>query len=171
MFRVINNLIDRCFFTITFIFGVQLPAFIMQYQHRLSGHLSEAKSHLAQFQTIADLHYQGDLSAMIMKYQANSEPSIVNTAEVISQLMQRVEYLHVQINAITNKVYTEQVFNFLLSGDKLIISDTLADFAMTIPLEQNALATGATIALLSLLMKELIVYLLHLFKQKSLRVN
>ena len=165
MFRVINNIIDRCFFTITFILGVQIPAFIIQYKHRLSGHLSEAKLHLVQFQTIADQHYQGDLSAMIMKYQTNSEPSIVNTAEIIKQLVLRVEFLELQLNAIINNAYIEQVFNFIVYADRTIIRDTLIDFSITIPLELNALATGAIIAIVGLLIKEVSSYIFKLFSK------
>jgi len=166
MFRVINNIIDRCFFTITFILGVQLPAFIIQYKHRLSGHLSEAKSHLVQFQTIADQHYQGDLLAMVMKYQANSEPSIVNTAEVINQLIFRVDYLQLQLDAIINNEYIEQIFNFIVHADRAIIRDTLIDFSLTIPLEVNAISTGAVIAIVGLLLKELSNALFKLLSKK-----
>lgn len=166
MFRVINNMIDRCFFTITFILGVQLPAFIIQYKHRVSGHLTEAESHLVQFQTIADQHYQGDLSAMIIKYQTNSEPSIVNTAELINQLISRVDYLQTQLNAVMNNVYTEQVVNFILHADKTIVRDTLIDFSLTIPLELNAIGTGAIIAMMSLLIKEISSYLFKLLSKK-----
>lgn len=102
MFRIINNIIDRCIFTVVFILGVQLPEFLIQYKQRLSGHLSEANLHLVQFQNIADQHYQGNLSAMVLKYQENSEPSIVNTAEIINQLISRVEYLQQQLNVVTN---------------------------------------------------------------------
>jgi hypothetical protein len=166
MFRVINNMIDRCFFTITFILGVQLPAFIIQYKHRVSGHLTEAESHLVQFQTIADQHYQGDLSAMIIKYQTNSEPSIVNTAELINQLISRVDYLQTQLNAVMNNVYTEQVVNFILHADRTIVRDTLIDFSLTIPLELNAIGTGAIIAMMSLLIKEISSYLFKLLSKK-----
>jgi|GEM_PF-760486 len=166
MFRVINNIIDRCFFTITFILGVQLPAFIIQYKHRLSGHLSEAKLHLVQFQTIADQHYQGDLSAMIMKYQTNSEPSIVNTAEIINQLVLRVEYLQHQLNVITNNSYIEQLSNFIIYADRAIIRDTLIDFSIVIPLEINALTTGITFAIAGLLIKEIFVYFIRFLSKK-----
>jgi hypothetical protein len=166
MLRVINNIIDRCFFTITFIIGVQLPAFIIQYKHRLSGHLSEAELHLVQFQSIADQHYQGDLSAMVLKYKANSEPSIVNTADIINQLVLRVDYLQAQLIAITNSPYIEQIFNFVVHADRGIIRDTLIDFSITIPLEVNALTTGAIIAIVGLLVKEIFVYFTKLLRNR-----
>jgi dUTPase len=166
MFRIINNIIDRCFFTITFIIGVQLPAFIIQYKHRLSGHLSESKLHLVQFQTIADQHYQGDLSAMVIKYQTNSEPSIVNTADIINQLIVRVNYLQEQLSAVTNNAYIDQIINIIINADKAIIRDTLIDFSIAIPLEVNALSTGVILAISALLMKEAFDYLLKGLKQK-----
>ncbi len=57
MLTLINNIIDRCFFTVTFILGVQLPEFMQQYQQRLGGHLAEAQSQLAQFEVIAQQHF------------------------------------------------------------------------------------------------------------------
>jgi len=166
MLRLFNNIIDRCFFTIVFILGVQLPEFIIQYKQRLSGHLSEAKLHLVQFQNIADQHYQGDLSAMIVKYQANSEPSIVNTADIISQLISRVDYLQQQLTLITSETYIHQILNIMLHADRVIIRNTLLDFSIAIPLEVNALATGAIIAITGVLTKELFSYLIHYLKKR-----
>jgi hypothetical protein len=145
---------------------VQLPGLIIQYKHRLSGHLSEAELHLVQFKTIADRHYQGDLSAMIIKYQANSELSIVNTAEIIMQLMSRVDYLQSQLSGLSKNAYIEQVYNFIIYADITIIKDTLTDFSITIPLAINALVTGAVIAIFSLLIKEIVGYLIRMISKK-----
>jgi hypothetical protein len=166
MLRIINNIIDRCFFTITFILGVQLPEFIIQYQHRLSGHLTEAKLHLLKFQTIADQHYQGDLSAMVMKYHENTESSIVSTANVINQLITRVDYLQQQLFTITESNYLEQVINTILYADRMIIRQTIIEFSMAIPLTLNALTTGAALAITGLLIKEVFSYSIRYFSKK-----
>jgi hypothetical protein len=166
MLRIIHNIIDRCFFTIVFILGVQLPEFIIQYKQRLSGHFTEAKLHLVQFQAIADQHYHGDLSAMIIKYKTNLEPSIMNTAEVINQLIHRVSYLQQQLNIVTNNDYMEQVFNIIFLADRAIIQNTLVDFSMAIPLEINALTTGVALAIISLLTKELLVHSIRYLSHK-----
>jgi len=166
MFRIINNIIDRCFFTVTFILGVQLPELIIQYQHRLSGHLTEANLHLLQFQTIADKHYQGDLSAMVMKYQANAEASIVSTADIINQLITRVDYLQHQLSTITESTYIEQVINTILHADKMIIRQTIMEFSMAIPLTVNALATGVIVAISGLLIKEIFTFFIRYISKK-----
>jgi hypothetical protein len=166
MFRIINNIIDRCFFTVTFILGVQLPELIIQYQHRLSGHLTEANLHLLQFQTIADKHYQGDLSAMVLKYQANTDPSIVSTADIINQLITRVDYLQHHLSTITESTYIEQVINTIMYADKLIIRQTIMEFSMAIPLTVNALTTGIVLAISGLLIKEIFTYFIRYISKK-----
>ena len=103
---------------------------------------------------------------MVMKYQTNSEPSIVNTADLITQLISRVDYLQLQLNALFNDVYTEQIINFMLNADRTIVRDTLIDFSLTIPLELNALSTGAIIAIVSLLIKEIFNAFFILIRKK-----
>jgi len=166
MFRIINNIIDRCFFTVTFILGVQLPELLIQYQHRLSGHLTEAKLHLLQFQTIADKHYQGDLSAMVVKYQENAEPSIVSTADVINQIITRVDYLQQQLTTIIESSYIEQIINTIMYADKMIMRQTIIEFSMAIPLSVNALSTGAVLAISGLIIKEFFTYLVRYINKK-----
>ncbi len=166
MFRIVNNIIERCFFTVAFILGVQLPELLIQYQHRLSGHLTEAKLHLLQFQTIADKHFQGDLSAMVLKYQENTESSIVSTANIINQLITRVDYLQQQLIIITESSYIEQVINTIMYADRTIIRQAIMEFSMAIPLNLNALTTGAVFAITGLLIKELFRYTILYINKK-----
>jgi len=166
MFRIINNIIDRCFFTVVFILGVQFPELLIQYQHRLSGHLAEAKLHLLQFQAIADKHFQGDLSAMVLKYQENTEPSIISTANIINQLIIRVDYLQHQLSIFTGSAYIEQVISTIMHADRTIIRQTIIEFSMAIPLSLNALATGAVFAISGLLLKEIFSYFIRYINKK-----
>jgi hypothetical protein len=166
MFSLFNNIIDRCFFTFSFILGVQLPALIQQYNQRLAGHLSEAKLQLSQFQSIANQHYQGDLLEMVVKYQKNTEASIVSTGDLIQQLIARIDHLQQQTALLLDFNYLKQVSNFILYSDKQIVLATLNDFSLSIPLEVNALCTGAFIAIFGLLIKELGVFLMKRLGQK-----
>lgn len=158
MLSIINSIIDRCFFTITFILGVQLPEFIQQYQQRLSGHLNEAKLQLAQFETIAQQHFDGSLITMINRYKSNSEASIVNTGELIERLTQRVQYLTNHLEQITSTGYLNQIYLFIRHLDQQIAIATAEQFSMAIPLELHAIVTGATLAIGALLVKALLVF-------------
>jgi hypothetical protein len=169
MLALINNIIDRCFFTVTFIIGVQLPEFIQQYQQRLTGHLGEAQSQLDQFTIIAQQHFDGSLVAMITSYKDNNEPSIISTGELIEHLSLRVDYLSSHLAQITQADYLHSVYQFIWHLDQQIASGTAEHFSMAIPLELNAIATGGTLAIGALILKELTVYLVkYPFKKKKL---
>lgn len=155
MFTLINNVIDRCFFTVMFILGVQLPEFMQQYQQRLGGHLSEARSQLSQFETIAQQHFNGSLTTMISRYKDNSEASIVSTGELIERLTMRVDYLASHLAQIKQTDYFNSAAQFLWHLDKQIALATAKHFSMAIPLTLNAIATGATLAITGLLLKHL----------------
>jgi len=171
MFALINNVIDRCFFTVTFILGVQLPEFMQQYQQRLAGHLAEASSQLNQFEVIAQQHFDGSLITMITRYKDNTEASIISTGELIERLSVRVEYLASHLEQITQADYLHSVYQFFWHLDQQIATGTAENFSMAIPLELNAIATGATLAIGVLLLKELAIFTVKLpFKTKKTKV-
>ena len=81
-----QQLIDRVLFTLAFLIGVQLPGFIQQYSQRLSGHLAEAENQLQQYQNLADLHFNGQLTQLVSRYQSNPDPAINEVAAIVSGL-------------------------------------------------------------------------------------
>lgn len=167
MFSMINNLIDRCFFTLTFIAGVQLPAFIHHYIQQLSGHLNEAKQQLSQFQTLADQHYQGDITLLIKGYKSNGEQVIVETGTLVEQLLERVQLLTLQLEQLSQVDYLTTVFNFIKQVDITIARQTVEHFVLSIPLTSNALITGLVLAVGFLMFKELLNYLVARLLRKN----
>lgn len=168
MFTLINNIIDRCFFTAIFILGVQLPEFMQQYQQRLAGHLAEAQSQLNQFEIIAQQHFDGSIITMVTRYKDNSEAAIVSTGELIERLSLRVEYLSTHLAQITQSDYLHNVYLFIWHLDNEIAKGTAEHFSMAIPLELNAIATGGTLAITALILKTITVNLIkYPFKKKK----
>lgn len=166
--KVINNIIDRCFFTITFIVGVQMPEFIKQYQLRLSGQMEESLMQLAQFKDIASQHFDGDIKVMIQRYKENSEASIINTGEAIEALTFRSEYLTTHLAQISTDSYLTNIMQFLRYIDLQIAAQTAQSFTLAIPLELNALATGGVIAISALVIKEVTYAIVcRLFKKPN----
>jgi len=169
MFTLINNIIDRCFFTAIFILGVQLPEFMQQYQQRLAGHLAEAQSQLNQFEIIAQQHFDGSIITMVTRYKDNSEAAIVSTGELIERLSLRVEYLSTHLAQITQSDYLHNVYLFIWHLDNEIARGTAEHFSMAIPLEINAIATGGTLAITTLILKAICVNLIKCqFKKKPI---
>jgi len=168
MFTIINNIIDRCFFTVSFIIAMQLPEFIQQYIQRLSGHLNEAKFQLTQFQKIAEEHYQGSLSTMIVRYKENSEQSINNTADLIELLAVRIANYQNHMTQLTENDYLNTLFQFITNFDLYIAQTTAEQYALALPLNINAISTGAVIAIALLVIKELCLMLLkRVFRKRE----
>lgn len=148
MLTLIKALIDRCMFTLVFILGVQLPEFINQYIQRLSGHLEESKRQLIYYQSLAQQHFDGNITLLIKQYRSNSDPIIVDSANVIEQLLQRTNYLSNHLTALNTEDYFQQLLQFSTQFDPQLVTKTAEFYKLAIPLNINALSTGAVIALL-----------------------
>ena len=147
MLRILSTLFDRCLFTLTFILGLQLPEFIQQYSQRLSGHLNEALSQLSDYQVIADRHFEGKLTLMIDKYLTNSEPSINETAHIISKVSDRVTDLQGHLANLQDTEYVKRVFYFVTEFDESMAQATIQQYQLSIPLSLPALISGVLFAL------------------------
>lgn len=157
MFKLFNQLIDRCFFVINFIIGLQLPAFIQQYAQRLSGHLHEASYQLGQFEVIADSQYRGNLAALIANYQHHSDSAVVQTGNLIANLVTRVERYQQQIDHLQQEDYLHRLYYFFKELNLDMANATLRDYTLAIPLEMPALVTGLVLAIIMMLVTGMLV--------------
>lgn len=146
MFNMLLNLVDRIVFTAFFIIGVQLPAFIIQYSQRLSGHVNEAKHQVLQFQAIADLQYQGNLQALISHYKSLNDETMAQTATLLINTIERHQLLEQQLNLLLNSPFIEKIYYFFVYLNQPMAQATLEQFVLAIPLEIPALVTGAVSA-------------------------
>ena len=165
--KLFATLIDRCLFTISFIIGVQLPEFIVQYTQRLSGHLDEARFQLQQFQLIADNHFQGDLVMMVKRYQGNTEASIVETGNLIITTQERITWLEQHLTNMSQADLTRKLYAFVTEYDFAMAQATMQQFQLAIPLNYAALSTGIIIALILLAVDKAIITIVKRLYKKS----
>jgi len=165
--RLFATLVDRCLFTISFIIGVQLPEFLVQYTQRLSGHLNEARHQLQQFQIIANNHFQGDLTAMIKRYQGNTETSIVETGNLIVTTKERITFLEQHLSNMSQTEILNKLYAFSTEYDLAMVQATMQQYQLAIPLNYAALTIGAIFALLVLIIDKTLIALIKLFYKKS----
>ncbi|SET47957.1 DUF2937 family protein [Thalassotalea agarivorans] len=158
MLAFIATLLDRVLFTIAFIAGVQLPAFIQQYIQRLAGRLDEAQYNLAQYQHIADIHYQGSLDTLAQRYLANSDITVVKVGEIVQSLILRVDYLSSHLDTLQQANHVEKLWLFVTQVDTTIAQNTLHDYSLSIPIELNALIAGGSLAFLYMATKSSCAY-------------
>jgi len=135
-------------FTLMFILGVQLPEFINQYIQRLSGHLEESKRQLINYQSLAEQHFDGNITLLIKQYKNNADPIIVDSANVIEQLIQRTNYLSSHLSSLKTDDYLQQLLQFATHFDQQLLIKTTEFYKLAIPLNLDALSTGAVIAFL-----------------------
>ncbi|WP_281557291.1 DUF2937 family protein [Thalassomonas sp. RHCl1] len=154
--KMLATLIDRCLFTVFFILGLQLPEFMQQYMQRLSGHLHEAHYQLDQFQAIADNQFQGNLLALIERYQSNSDDVFQQTGQMIENLMLRIEGFNQSLTNLQQGDYLNRLYYFITQIDPELATATLRQYQLAVPLDMHALATGATFAIVLLLLGNLL---------------
>ncbi|XQW86601.1 DUF2937 family protein [Thalassotalea piscium] len=148
MLKFLVQLIDNVLFTLMFLLGIQLPAFINAYRQHLSGHLNEAKTFLNQYQSIADLQYQGNIEQLVAAFQNNSDIAIKQISSVITNNIESVHTYQQQLFQLEDANYLRRIYYFIteLDFDKAV--ETLRNFVPAIPLEINALITGFILSLL-----------------------
>ncbi|WP_448565399.1 DUF2937 family protein [Thalassotalea ganghwensis] len=168
MKNVITTLSDRIIFTLSFIIGLQLPAFINAYRQRLSGHLEEAKSQLMQYQLIADQQYQGSLEKLVTSFKNNSDAAINNVGGVVETTFKAVESYQLQLAQLNHDNYLYQLFYFVKNVNIEKAHATMQSFIPSIPLSAEALITGACFAIMtsSILFLGIPMIVSSLFKRK-----
>lgn len=147
MLKYIFKLFDNALFTIVFIVGIQLPAFINAYSQRLSGHLNEAEVYLSKFQSIADLQYQGNLEQLVSAFKSNSDDAIQKMSSVILENIESVNSYQQQIIHLESTDYLHRLYYFMIQVDIEKASATFSQFVPAIPLEVNAIITGIVFSL------------------------
>ncbi|TKB45844.1 DUF2937 family protein [Thalassotalea mangrovi] len=147
MFHFIASIIDRLIFMVTFIVGMQLPAFINAYRQRVAGHLDEAQIQLLNFQSIADKHHQGDITQLLAAYRSSADPGVNASAELVLNLIDRIALLKNHLSKLSEGEYVQQIYYFITGLDSTIAKATLNDYQIALPVELSALATGLLVAL------------------------
>ena len=160
MLTIINTIIDRCFFTVSFIFALQLPEFIKSYTGTLLGKLDEAQFQLAQFEKIAEKHDQGSLSAMVVRANEKSDSAITNTAELIELLTTRIVDYQLHVSELTKSDYLNSLCQLTVNIDWYLARITAEQFILTLPINVQAISTGIIVATTLLVIKELILLLI-----------
>jgi len=92
---------------------------------------------------------------MIVRYKESSEDSIKSTADLIELLGTRIELYQSHMLQLTQTEYHNTLYQFLLNFDLYIVQTTAKQFALALPLNLNAIITGAVVAISLLVIKEL----------------
>jgi len=146
--KILLNLVDKIAFTLAFMLGIQLPAFMHSYIQHLHGRLEEAKIELKNFESVANLQFGGDIQLLIQHFIKNTDTTFQATGHLIVDLIKRAEHYQLQINALNQESYIDSVIGFIQHYEQSIALETMSQFVPNIPLNVNSLITGCVMALL-----------------------
>lgn len=126
--------------------GVQIPAFVDQYQKRVDAQLAEARLNMQGFQGTANKFFGGDVKQLLAHYQASDDPVFKADAANLAFVFYRVEHLQAHL-VLLNQAGFFKPFYLVGWQDKDIMQDTLQQYSYLVPLSPEALVWGLTTAL------------------------
>jgi hypothetical protein len=137
----------RLGFALGILLGVQAPNLVMQYEHRVVAHLSEATQNFAGFQKIADAYFGGKVTELIRHHEQSSDPVFHAEAAPIRKLWQRLQHLRSEQAALDGS-FAGALAHVALAADPELRRETISGYAATVPLTMNAIVCGLIAAFL-----------------------
>jgi hypothetical protein len=153
---------------IALLLGLQAPSFVDQYQKRIDAHLREVSVNLQPFQDIANKYFGGDLNKLIELHRNSSEKPFQEEGAAIEKMVQRKLRFEADLAALQVSLPLKAL-TVLLHGDREMIDEALGQYSYNVPLNQDALAFGACVALFILLLVEGLLALARYISKKFFR--
>jgi competence protein ComGC len=155
---------------ISLLLGLQVPNFVDQYQKRVDAHLREVRVNLQPFQEIASKYFAGDMNKLVELHRASVEKPFQEEGAAIEKMIARKLRFEADLAAL-NTSLPMKALHVLLHGDKEMRDEVTAQYTYAVPLNQDALAFGACVALIILLLVELLAALVRLVFRKPVSTN
>lgn len=146
---------------IALLIGLQIPNFVDQYQKRVDAHLREVSVNLQPFQEIADKYFGGNMNKLIELHRNSGEKPFQEEGLAIEKMLQRKLRFETDFAALQTSL-PQKALHILLDGDQEMIDEVLVQYSYAVPLNQDALAFGAGVALSILLLLEMLLALTRL---------
>ena len=137
-FRILDQILDRLVVVIGAFLGAQVPEFIQQYMHRLSGHVAELQRLLTQLQQIAALSNKS-LEEYTRKFLTSGDLDFVRQGEFMQSLLLRWETLQHELQVLQESSAWTRPFVFLQNYQGEIVHSTMASFQPGINLSLEGL--------------------------------
>ena len=166
----INHYITMLLFTVMFLVGLQVPAFMDQYTKRVDAQVIEVTRLLRQYQKIADKYHNGNMSELIALHEANANKTFNDEAVVISQHVKREQYLSNHLDQLKNNVF-RGASTILFQVDEDIYARTIKQYTMSIQFTKLSLIFAAFMAVFSCVLYELILFILKKMGVKVLSIR
>jgi hypothetical protein len=133
--------------------GMQLPNLTDQYAKRVDASLREVTLNFQPFLIIANQHTGGNVEALIKLHRDSNVAPFKAEGEAIERMYQRKLKLEGEHKALQTHL-PARLWHMLFRADMDLREQTLVQYTATAPLTQEALISGAVVALTMLLLLE-----------------
>ncbi len=140
--------------------GIQIPNLVDQYEKRVDAHLREVTINLKPYQEIANKYFGGSLDKLIELHHKSDVKAFQEEGDAIANMVKRKLRFEADLAALQGSLPLK-IIHTVFDGDKELIEETLQQYTYAVPLNQDALAAGAALAAVTLLLTELLLALVR----------
>lgn len=133
--------------------GMQLPSLTDQYGKRVDASLREVTLNFQPFLIIANQHTAGNVEALIKLHRDSNVAPFKAEGEAIERMYQRKLKLEGEHKALQTHL-PGRLWHMFFRADADLREQTLVQYSATAPLTQEALVSGAVVAVVMLLLLE-----------------
>lgn len=166
MFKWIERFLDRALVIFGAVLFMQLPLFMTQYQHQLTGHVNELRYQVGLVSKAA-LATEKTLDQFVQKFLASGDLDFMKQGEIISSMIVRWEKLSQALYALSHTPFWLRPFAFLLYFDLDIASSVVNSFEPGIPFTLE----GLVYALIGMFSAYFLYQLMKFFVQRLFKKN
>ena len=134
--------------------GIQVPAFVEQYEQRVDAHFLEVSANVSGFQRTADDLFAGDLRALVEYYRDSNDFVFTRDANSLENIVNRYYRIMAEQEALQSN-YIDAALHVVFDADNELFAETLDRYSYTVPLNSVALQWGLAAAVLIILLAEL----------------
>lgn len=132
-------------FSVSLLIGVQIPAFMQQYELVSKARYAEASLNLEGFKQTADSYFGGNLQRLVEHYQNSSDAVMQADSQSVSALVTRVTELKKE-QSVFKQSQPMIAWHILTSAHADVLQQTRQEYTYLVPLNSQAIAWGIFIA-------------------------
>lgn len=142
-FSFIESLLDRIISVAGAIVFAQMPAFIVQYQQRLGGHVDELKHLISKYRSYAASNNR-TLDEYINIHLQSTVKEFASTGQLMNENLARFNELSSALKEIADSTGLLKLFMFFKNFDVEIYRGTMKNFVPGITFSTDAILYGLT---------------------------
>jgi hypothetical protein len=154
--RQCGDYLRLCLFAIALLLGLQIPAFVKQYEQRVDARLIEAKTNLAGFNFTAERYFDGDINKLIAHYRASNDDVFQQDANSVESIVKRVSSLTEEAASLQSGPLFK-AFHVLKRIHTPLFQETINAYAFVVPLNAFSLMWGAGLAVVLVLLLDILL--------------